>query len=257
MTLAEVIALFKDLPPDFAPGERFAYSNSGYVLLGAVIEALSGTAYRTFLLERFFRPLGMRQTRYLYDEPIVAKRARGYAVGAKGIENARTMSMTLPHAAGALGSTVGDLLTWGHALRSGQVVSAASYAAMIEPARLNDGSLSEYGFGLMRLKYRDRTAITHAGGINGFVTMMTHFQEDDLTVVVLSNLRDFPVERAHLALARRALDLPDLLARPRLSVAADDLARCAGVYQLDVGPLPIAVDDGAAHRPVSSPEQPL
>ena len=84
LTLAEVIALFKDLPPDFAPGERFVYSNSGYVLLGAVIEALSGTAYRTFLLERFFRPLGMRQTRYLYDEPIVAKRARGYAVGAKG-----------------------------------------------------------------------------------------------------------------------------------------------------------------------------
>ena len=81
LNLAEVIGLFKDLPPDFAPGQRCFYSNSGYVLLGAVIEALSGIAYRTFLLERFFRPLGMRQTRYLYDEPIVAKRARGYRVG--------------------------------------------------------------------------------------------------------------------------------------------------------------------------------
>ena len=113
MTLAELIGLFKDLPPNFAPGERFAYCNSGYVLLGAVIEALSGMDYSTFLLERFFRPLGMRQTRYLYDEPIVPKRARGYSLGAKGIENARTMSMSLPHAAGALGSTVGDLLDLG------------------------------------------------------------------------------------------------------------------------------------------------
>jgi CubicO group peptidase (beta-lactamase class C family) len=253
MTLAEVIGLFKDLPADFGSGERYAYSNSGYVLLGAVIEALSGMAYRTFLLERFFRPLGMRQTRYLYDEPIVAKRASGYAVGAKGVENARTMSMMIPHAAGALGSTVVDLVTWERALRSGQAVSAGSYAAMIEPARLNDGSLSEYGLGLMSLKFRDRAATTHAGGINGFVTMMTHFQEDDLTVVVLSNLSSFPVERAHLALARRALDLPDLAARPRITVAADDLTRCAGLYQLDIGPLPIAADDGGLITPFPAP----
>src|SRR5262245_24714360 len=123
LTLREVIGLFKDLPPDFAPGDRYVYSNSGYVVLGAVIEALSGVPYRTFLLERFFRPLGMRQTRYLYDEPIVTKRARGYSVGTKGIINTRTMSMTLPHAAGGLGSTAGDLLTWNRALRSGRIVS--------------------------------------------------------------------------------------------------------------------------------------
>jgi len=255
LTLAEVLGLFKDLPPDFAPGERYVYSNSGYVLLGAVIEALSGMAYRTFLLERFFRPLGMRQTRYLYDEPIVPKRARGYHVGAKGIENARTMSMTLPHAAGALGSSVGDLLTWTRALRSGQAVSAQSYAAMIEPARLNDGSLSEYGFGLIGLKFGDRTAITHAGGINGFSTLMAHFEEDDLTVVVLSNLESFPVERALLALARRALDLPDPLGRPRISVAADDLARCAGLYEMDASPWPIAITaaDGVLLAPFPGP----
>src|SRR5262245_33122455 len=236
LTLSEVIGLFKDLPPDFAPGDRYVYSNSGYVLLGAVIEALSGVAYRTFLLEQFFRPLGMQQTRYLYDEPIVTKRARGYSVGAKGIQNTPMMSMTLPHAAGGLGSTVGDLVTWGKALRSGRVISTQSYAAMIEPTRLNDGSLSEYCFGLNHLKFRDRIAITHLGGINGFAAIMTHFQEDDLTVVVLSNLDTFPVERAHLALARRALDLPDLIARPRVSVTAEEVARCAGSYQSKLVP---------------------
>jgi CubicO group peptidase (beta-lactamase class C family) len=197
----------------------------------------------------------MRQTRYLYDEPIVPKRARGYAVGAKGIQNARTMSMTLPHAAGGLGSTVGDLVTWTRALRNGQAVSPQSYAAMIAPARLNDGSLSDYGFGLFGSKFRDRSAITHLGGINGFATMMTHFPEDDLTVVVLSNLESFPVERAHLALARRALDLPDLPARPRISVGADDLARCAGLYELEASPWPIAIAlaDGVLTAPSLAP----
>ena len=241
LTLAEVVRLFKDLPPDFAPGERFLYSNSGYVLLGAVIEAVSGMAYRRFLLERFFRPLGMRQTRYLYDEPIVAKRARGYAVGPKGVENARTMSMTLPHAAGGLGSTVGDLLTWNHALRNGHAISAQSYAAMIAPTRLNDGSVSEYGFGVFSWEFRGRTVIQHGGGINGFATILTHLPEDDLTVVVLANLETFPVDRTSLTLARRALDLPDLPVRPRITVAAEELARCAGTYELDYTPWPITI----------------
>ena len=225
------------------------------MLLGAVIEAVSGIAYRTFLLERFFRPLGMRQTRYLYDEPIVPKRARGYRVGPKGLENARTMSMTLPHAAGALGSTVGDLLTWTHALRGGRAVSAQSYAAMIAPARLNDGSLREYGFGLIGLTFRDRSVITHLGGINGFATMMADFPQEDLTVVVLSNLEGFAVETALLALARQALDLPDLPARPPISVAADDLARCAGLFQMDASPWPfaIAAADGVLAVPFPAP----
>ena len=253
LALNEVIELFKDLPPDFNPGERYASSNWGYILLGAIIEAVSEMAYRTFLLERFFRPLRMQQTRCLYDEPIVAKRARGYSVGAKGIQNARTISMTLPQAAFGLGSTVSDLLTWTHALRSGQVVSAKSYATMIEPARLNDGSFSEYGFGLLSLEFRGRTAITHAGGYRGFRAIMSHFQEDDLTVVVLSNLESFPVERAHLALARRALDLPDLLARARIAVAAADLARCAGPYELDIGPWTIVADDGVLIVPFPVP----
>ncbi len=255
LTLNEVIELFKDLPPDFNPGERCAPSNWGCIVLGAIIEAVSGVAYRTFLIERFFKPLRMRQTRCLFDEPIVAKRARGYAVGAKGIQNAGPMSqMMLTQGAYGLGSTVGDLLTWTNALRSGEAVSAKSYATMIEPARLNDGSFSEYGFGFLGLEYRGRTAITHGGFFNGFRAMMTHFQEDALTVVVLSNLESFPVERAHLAIARRALDLPDLVARPRIAVAAADLARCAGPYQLDMGPWTIVADDSVLIVPFPVPD---
>lgn len=82
---------------------------------------------------------------------------------------------------------------------------------------------------------------------------MTHFQEDDLTVIVLSNLESFPVERAHLALARRALDLPDQIARPHVSVNEEDLARCAGHYQLELGPWQIAMDDGGLTAPFPAP----
>jgi D-alanyl-D-alanine carboxypeptidase len=259
LTAPEIIELFKNLPPNFAPGERLAFCNSGFVLLGAIIEAVSGMAYRTFLLERIFRPLGMRQTRYLYDEPIVPKRARGYSVGAKGIRNARTLSMTLPYAAYGLGSTVEDLLTWRHALRNGQVISAQSYAAMIAPTRLNDGSLIDVGFGQLDLRYRDRTAITHGGGINGFSARMTQFPEDDLIVVVLSNLDTFPTERAHLALARTALALPDLPAQPRIDLPEQDLVRCAGVYEMDDGfgrlmPFTIRSDAGALVAPFPTPQ---
>jgi CubicO group peptidase (beta-lactamase class C family) len=254
LTLKEVIELFKDLPPDFEPGERYATANWGYILLGAIIEVVSGMAYRSFLLERLFLPLRMRQTQCLYDEPIVAKRARGYAVGAKDIQNASTTSMPLAQAAFGLGSTVGDLLTWNRALRSGQVVSPKSYATMIEPARLNDGTFSDYGFGLICLEFRGRRAITHAGGYRGFRAMMTHFQEDALTVVVLSNLESFPVERTHLALARRALDLPDFTGRPRIAIATADLARCAGSYQFDTGQWTIVADDGMLTAPFPVPE---
>lgn len=258
LTLPEVLGLFKDLPFNFAPGDRLCYSNSGYVLLGAVIEAASGMAYRTFLVERLFKPLGMRQTRYLFDEPIVTRRARGYSIGPKGLQNTRTMSMTLPHAAGGLGSSVGDLLTWSRALRSGRAVSLQSYAAMIEPARLNDDSLREYGFGLVDLRFRGRTAITHGGGINGFATMMSHFHEDNLIVVVLANLDSFLVERALLTLARTALDLPERIPRPRLAMAAAGLARYAGEYLFIDGfgnpwPWMLSVHEGALTAPWPAP----
>src|SRR5262249_33606871 len=103
-----------------------------------------------------------------------------------------------------------------------------------------------------------RSVITHVGGINGFAAISTYFPADDLTVVTLSNLDVFPVERAHLALARRALDLPDLVARPRVTIAADTLERCAGLYESQVVPwwLPwkIVAHDGLLTAPFPAPE---
>src|SRR6185437_11162283 len=152
LPLAESIALFKDAPADFAPGERFLYNNSGYLLLGAVIEAASGKSYEAYLGEAFFAPLGLTRTSYLHNDPIVAKRASGYTL-APMLRNAAPLSMTLPHAAGAMGSTAEDLLAWELALRGGRVVAPTDYQAMTSPGQLNDGSPIQYGFGLMNQTY--------------------------------------------------------------------------------------------------------
>jgi CubicO group peptidase (beta-lactamase class C family) len=241
--LAGVIDVFKDVPHDFEPGEQFLYNNSGYVLLGAIIEAVSGKDYETFLRETFFEPLGLASTRYLHDGPITPRRAAGYQ-RTPNLANAEPMSMSWPHAAGALGSTVNDLLRWDAALRSGEAVSEASYAAMATPGALNDGSAMTYGFGLRTATYRGRANVGHNGGINGFQTSLTHWPDDDLTVVVLSNVVPFAVDRAAFGLARRALGMPDMQRTP---IALDEtrLAACAGVYRFEIGPLRLKVENGA------------
>ena len=233
LSLDELIALFKDEPQDFAPGERFLYNNSGYVLLGAVIEAVSGKSYETYLTEAFFRPLGLTRTSYLHAAPIVPRRASGYSLG-PGLQNAPPLSMNVPHASGALGSTVEDLLAWEEALRVGRVVSAEDYAAMTTPGRLGDGQAINYGFGLTAHHYRGYPVVGHSGGINGFLSDLVHWPEQDLTVVVLSNSSAFPVQQASFGLARRALGLPDLV-RDAAPAVESDLAEFEGVYRFELG----------------------
>ncbi|HEY5107274.1 MAG TPA: serine hydrolase domain-containing protein [Caulobacteraceae bacterium] len=242
LPLPEMIAVFKDLPPDFQPGAKFLYSNSGYLLLGAIIEGVSGQDYATFLAETFFAPLGMASTRYLDDRPITPKRAAGYQLE-RAVVNATPLAMSWPHAAGALGSTVTDLLRWDAALHGGEVLSPASYAAMITPGTLNDGSETRYGFGLAINRYRDLGNIAHGGGINGFVCGLAHWPGADLTVALLSNIVTFQVEQAMHGLARRALGLPDLTYTP---VALDEarLDACAGRYRFDIGPLKLTPLEG-------------
>ena len=233
LSLSELIDVFKATPPDFAPGERYLYNNSGYILLGAIIEALSGESYEAYLAETFFEPLGLTRTCYLHEAPIVPKRASGYAM-TPGLRNAPPLSMNLPHAAGALGSTVGDLLAWEKALRSGKAVSPDDYTAMTTPGRLDDGTPLGYGFGLTSQLYRGHRIVGHSGGINGFLSDLLYWPEHDLTVVVLSNSSAFPVQQASYGLARLALGLEDLV-RETIPSDAAELEACAGVYRFELG----------------------
>jgi CubicO group peptidase (beta-lactamase class C family) len=205
----DLIALFKDEPDDFQPGEKWLYDNSGYYLLGVILEKVTGDKYGEYVQRQLFAPLGLSSTIYCDVEPIVKNRASGYQIGLdKQLRNADFISMKNPFAAGSLCSTVKDLVAWTSALAGGKVVTAASYAQMIAPTKLADGKEQAYGFGLMPGQLEGHPQIAHGGGINGFASMLMYFPKDDVTVVVLTNSSVGASTRIATRVARAALGLP-------------------------------------------------
>jgi D-alanyl-D-alanine carboxypeptidase len=186
-TSTEILALVKDAPLQFTPGEKYAYSNTGYYLLGMIVEKASGKPYATFLTERIFKPLGMTSTAlddYADARPI---RAKGYATANGQTKPAEHTHPTQPFAAGALVSTVVDLAKWDAALAARKLLKPASYDAMWTPARLNDGKPSTYAMGWQVDPYRGHARQAHGGGISGFSTFIARFPGDRITIIALVN----------------------------------------------------------------------
>ena len=181
-TPAELVARFRDKPLDFEPGTKFTYSNSGYVLLGYLIEIVSGQTYADFLQQNIFTPLGMKDTGIDSNAAILPRRAQGYRRSPHGIEHDGYISMTIPFSAGALYSTTGDLLKWEQGLFGGKVLKPESLAKMTTPFK------SDYGFGIFIRTVEGHKLITHGGGIEGFNTSLNYYPDDKLTVIVLGNL---------------------------------------------------------------------
>lgn len=173
---------------EFEPGSKFSYNNSGYFLLGAIIEQVTGKPYARVLQERIFDPLGMKDTGYDTHDPLIKKRASGYQKSPDGYENAAYLDMLLPYAAGSMYSTVEDLYKWDQALYENKIVSAASKELMFKPG------LSNYGYGFV---IADRPIgkttqkikiIQHGGGINGFNSLFTRVVDQKSLVVILDNV---------------------------------------------------------------------
>jgi CubicO group peptidase (beta-lactamase class C family) len=172
-------------PISFAPGERYQYSDVGYFLLGMILEKASGQTYRTFMTERFFKPLGMTTTSILDQWAVVRNRAAGYTLrDGKHINIRRVAQTELPSHYGIF-STVNDLVRWDNALAAGKVVKASSLEQMWTAVRLNDGTTHGYGFGWVLARRGNHRHITHTG-ITG--TQYSRFPDDGLTVIVLTNL---------------------------------------------------------------------
>ena len=172
---------------DFAPGTAYRYNNTGYVLLGMVIEKASGKKYKDYLNEQFFKPLGLRQTSYCPSKTSDPSFALGYSKGASSTERAKFLDLSHPFAAGALCSTVGDFAKWQRALDNGMVISPASYALMTTADTLNSGRKINYGFGLVPGVFNGHKTISHTGGIPGFATAATYVPDDSLSIVVFTN----------------------------------------------------------------------
>jgi CubicO group peptidase (beta-lactamase class C family) len=181
-TAEQLVKRFRDKPLDFQPGEKWDYSNSGYVLLGYLIEKISGGSYERFVRDNIFKPLGMKDSGYDSNSAIIPRRAAGYSPGPNGPENAGYINMTVPLSAGGLYSTTDDLLGWEQGLFGGKLLSPASLQKMTTPFK------NDYGCGLMVHTVNGHRVIEHGGGIEGFNTMLAYYPEDKLTVVVLSNI---------------------------------------------------------------------
>ena len=222
-----LIALTRDKPLEFLPGSKFAYDNTGYLLLGQIIETVSGQSYAVYLENRIFGPLGMRHTGYDENTQILPARASGYTLDNRGLRNAYFISMTQPYAAGSLYSTAGDLLIWDQALHASKVISASSVAAMFTDYGFG------YGFGEYIGKMQGHLVWGHAGGINGFTSKLTRYPAEELTVIVLSNLENAEVDKITEELAESAFG--EWVKPTEVTVAPAILDEYAGAYLLAPG----------------------
>jgi D-alanyl-D-alanine carboxypeptidase len=183
----ELIGLVKDMDLDFKPGEKWRYSNTGYYLLGLVIEKASGQSYADFLKKRIFEPLGMSTARVNDQSDLIRHRATGYYLVSNEVKRAVFVSPSQPYSAGALVGTVLDLAKWDAALYTDKLLPSSVREAMWQATELVDGKRQPYGYGWQLGKIRAHRFVGHGGGIDGFSTFILRLIDDELTVVVLMN----------------------------------------------------------------------
>lgn len=250
----EILDFVREDSLEFTPGEDWSYSNTGYYLLGMVVEEAAGRPYDAVLRDSLLVPLGLERTSYCWQAPLIEGRADGYTrsdsvpgpgeLEAPRLVNARALSMAPPFSAGALCSTVGELLEWTRGLHAGQLLPARRLEEMTTEATLADGEGTGYGFGLGVSELGGRRKLSHGGGINGFSAALAHYPAesgagDDVTIAVLANSDAAPIGRIEEELARAALGVPapevaDLPVPPSLA------QRVTGRYAI-AGELPTEV----------------
>jgi CubicO group peptidase (beta-lactamase class C family) len=229
-TVQELIDFFKYQPMVSAPGKRWAYNNSGYILLGAIIEKVSGQSYEQFIQQNIFDPLGMRQS--YYDDParIIQRRVAGYEMSSDGFVNAAYLSMTQPYAAGALASTVDDLALWDSALYTERLLKHETLKQAHIPQSLMDGSSTGYGYGWIVSEYAGHQFVEHGGGIHGFRARLIRIPDSRVFVAVLSNNGGVSPELLAFKIAALAIDQPYSDPKP-FELQPEVLTLYEGVYE--------------------------
>ena len=245
VSVQQLIGFFKDKPFDFAPGEHWKYDNSGYILLGAIIEKISGQSYGDFVRTHIFEPLGMKSSRY--DDParIIPGRVAGYMRDNNGWRNADYVSMSQPYAAGSLISTVDDLARWDAAIENGELLKPASWQRACSSFALTDGTPTRYGAGWIIGRVGSVATVEHGGGIFGFNAYVLRAPAQQLYIAVLANASPPPTPPQDVAvkLAARVLGAP--LDSPEISVPPARLAQYVGNYAVDGAGTRAITRDGA------------
>jgi D-alanyl-D-alanine carboxypeptidase len=252
----QMIDSFKNDPLEFEPGSDYKYNNSGYYLLGAIIEKVSGKTYDKFVEQRIFVPLGMTHTAYAGHERIKAEHALGYTSSPKGYIPSAPIIASGPYAAGALVSTVDDLARWDAAVSSGKLLKAATWQRAFTPYILSTGKTTAYGYGWGLGGFRGTKMVWHDGGIDGFNSFAMRLPSEKVYVAVLSNAEN-GVSAADAAYKAAAI----VIGKPfpnyqEVTLAPALLDACTGVYQVDAKGMYTIRREGdhlTMHRPGSSP----
>ena len=229
----ELINNFKNLPMEFAPGTKWNYNNSGFFLLGYIIEKVTGKTYADYLQENIFTPAGMTSTCYGSDSKIIKNRAYGYQQGGEGVVNSDYCSMTQPYSAGSIMSTVGDLFKWHQALYAGKLVKKETLEKAVTEYRLADGKGTNYGYGFFLSQLQGSPTVEHGGGIFGYLTSSVYLPEEDVFVALFSNSTAKAPEFTALKMAAMAIGKP--LTTAVITVDETTLDQYAGIYVNDSG----------------------
>src|SRR6185295_2273027 len=217
---------------EFEPGSKYRYNNSGYFLLGAIIERVTGKPYEQVLQQNIFDPLGMKNTGYDHHNTIISKRASGYGKTPDGYANAPYLDMSIPYAAGSLYSTVEDLYLWDQALYTDKVLSAQSKALMYKPFLENYA----YGWAVTNASFKQHDqpvqVISHDGGINGFTTTIVRFPKEKNLIVMLDNTGTEYLDRLSDSIAKILYNQP--YEQPKMSIVSV-LARTIAEKGIEAG----------------------
>ena len=223
---ADIIKPIQTLPLEFAPGTKFVYNNSGYLLLGLILESLTGQPYAEYLRQTIFEPLGMKDTGADVSSAILKNRAAGYVSAGKEIRNAHYTDMAWPFAAGVLYSTVDDLLKWDQALYTDRLLSNSSKEKLFQPG------LGNYAYGWQTLKLGTHPVVDHGGGIQGFNTHIARVLDEHVATIVLANINTPAASQLAIELARLALGMKAKVDFEEITLAPDKLKEYEGVYPL-------------------------
>ena len=233
LTPAELIASFRNDPMKFDPGEQWAYNNSGYILLGHLIEQLSGMPYAEYLKKNVYPRAGLTSTYYGDVATIVPRRVPGYANSGGTLINAAYLSMSLPYAAGSLLSTVDDLAKWNSALAAGKVVDRKLLDKAWTPFHLTGGESSGYGYGWGVRQLSGERSIQHSGGINGYSSFAMWMPERDVYVAVLANHESPRPEPSFVAGQLALQAIGKAWAANPITLSPSELAAYTGVYRVN------------------------
>lgn len=209
MSPTEFIAYFKDEPLEFKPGERFKYSNAGYILLGRIIEIVSGQPYSDFIEQNIFDKIGMKNSSCGDMKQVIPNLTKGYIIEQNDFVKSDYINLSLAYSAGAILSTTEDLLKWQNALLSNTLLKASSIKQAMTPTLLNSGKRVPYGYGFRFSKLGNSPVIAHTGSTKGFTSIALFLPKEKLYITALTNCNCKNVNNVAKQVAELFVNLPD------------------------------------------------